>query len=109
MATLPRLGFRESLALLITLTCAAWCIPLFEFLYYGTPSLLSLATALMLTAMLTVWPFLTGKRVAKGADGVHVEKAMMCVECKSLAWPAEQAMGFCLRCGSTKKAVPAGA
>ena len=106
---MPRMGFRESLALLIVLTAASWGIPVFELYYYGSVSLLSMATALMLTAMLAVWPFLTGKRVTKTPSGVHVERAMMCVECKSLSWPAEQAMGFCLRCGSTKKAVPAGA
>ena len=108
MSGLPRMGFRESLALLIVLTVASWGIPVFEALYYGSVSLLSMATALMLTTMLAVWPFLTGKRVTKTGHGVHVEKAMMCVECKSLSWPAEQAMGFCMRCGSTKKAVPAG-
>jgi hypothetical protein len=99
------MGFRESLALLIVLTVASWGIPVFELYYYGSVSMLSMATALMLTTMLAIWPFLTGKRVAKG----HIERAMMCVECKSLSWPAEQAMGFCMRCGTTKKAVPAGA
>ncbi|MEA3137687.1 MAG: hypothetical protein QOC71_1968, partial [Thermoplasmata archaeon] len=83
--------------------------PVFELLYYGSASILSMATALMLTAMLAVWPFLTGKRVTKTAGGVQMERAMMCVECKSLSWGAEQAMGFCMRCGSTKKAMPAGA
>jgi len=102
---MKRLGFRESLGLLIAVTIAAWGIPVFEWFYYGSVSMVSLATASMLTVMLAVWPFLTGKRLQNG----HVESAMMCVECKSLAWPAEQAMGFCLRCGSTKKAVPAGA
>lgn len=102
---IPRMGFRESLALLIILTVASWGIPVFELYYYGSVSLLSMATALMLTTMLAIWPFLTGKRVSHG----HIERAMMCVECKSLSWPAEQAMGFCMRCGSTKKAVPAGA
>ena len=103
------MGFRESFALLIVLTIASWWIPTFELFYYGNASVLSMATALMLTLMLGVWPFLTGKRVTKTQQGVHVERAMMCVECKSLSWPAEQAMSFCLRCGSTKKAVPAGA
>lgn len=102
---MPRMGFRESFALLIVLTVASWGIPTFELLYYGSASILSMATALMLTLMLGVWPFLTGKRVQNG----HLERAMMCVDCKSLSWPAEQAMGFCIRCGSTKKAVPAGA
>lgn len=102
---MPRLGFRESFALLIVLTVASWGIPVFELFYYGNASMLSMVTALMLTAMLGVWPFLTGKRLQNG----HLEKAMMCVECKSLSWPAEQAMSFCMRCGSTKKAVPAGA
>lgn len=102
---MPRMGFRESLLLLIVLTAAAWGIPVFEMAYYGSVSLLSMATALMLTAMLAVWPFLTGKRMQNG----RLERASMCVECKSLSWPAEQAMGFCLRCGSTKAAVPAGA
>lgn len=102
---MPRIGFRESFALLIVLTVAAWGIPAFELAYYGDASILSMVTALMLTAMLGVWPFLTGKRVQNG----HVERAMMCVDCKSLSWPAEQALGFCIRCGSTKKAVPAGA
>jgi hypothetical protein len=105
----PRMGFRESFALLIVLTVASWGIPAFELAYYGSASVLSMVTALMLTTMLGVWPFLTGKRVAKTPEGVHVERAMMCVECKSLSWPAEQAMTFCLRCGSTKTAVPAGA
>lgn len=99
------MGFRESFALLIVLTVAAWGIPAFELFYYGNASILSMATALMLTTMLGVWPFLTGKRVQNG----QIERAMMCVECKSLSWPAEQAMTFCMRCGSTKKAVPAGA
>jgi hypothetical protein len=103
------MGFRESLALLIVLTVASWGIPVFELAYYGSVSALSMVTALMLTTMLAVWPFMTGKRVTKTTGGVHVERAMMCVECKSLCWPAEQAMGFCLRCGSAKKAVPAGA
>ena len=98
------MGFRESLLLLIVLTVAAWGIPVFEMAYYGSVSLLSVATALLLTAMLAVWPFLTGKRVSNG----RVERAMMCVECKSLSWPAEKAMTFCMRCGSTKAAVPAG-
>ncbi len=102
---MPRIGFRESFALLIVLTVAAWGIPAFELAYYGSPSILSLVTALMLTAMLGVWPFLTGKRVQHG----HLERAMICVDCNSLSWPAEQAMGFCIRCGSTKKVVPAGA
>lgn len=102
---MARMGFRESLALLIVLTVAAWGIPVFEMAYYGSVSVLSMATALMLTAMLAVWPFLTGKRVTKGG----IERAMMCVECKSLSWPAEQALGFCMRCGSTKPAVRAGA
>ena len=106
---MPRMGFRESFALLIVLTVASWGIPVFELFYYGDASILSMATALMLTAMLAVWPFLTGKRVTKTSDGVQLERAMMCVECKSLTWPAEQAMNFCMRCGSTKKAVPAGA
>ena len=102
---MSRFGFRESFALLIVLTVAAWGIPTFELLYYGNASILSMATALMLTLMLGVWPFLTGKRVQNG----RVERAMMRVDCKSLSWPAEQAMGFCIRCGSTKKATPAGA
>src|SRR5688500_20286997 len=82
----PRMGFRESFALLIVLTVASWGIPTFELFYYGDASVLSMATALMLTAMLGVWPFLTGKRVQNG----RLERAMMCVECKSLSWPAEQ-------------------
>lgn len=102
---MKRLGFRESLGLLIVVTVAAWGIPVFEVLYYGSVSMLSLATAGMLTLMLAVWPFLTGKRLQDG----HLESALMCVECKSFVWPAEQAMGFCLRCGSTRKAIPASA
>jgi hypothetical protein len=103
------MGFRESFALLIVLTVASWGIPVFELFYYGSASILSMATALVLTLMLGVWPFLTGKRVTKAGGAVQLERAMMCVDCKSLSWPAEQAMGFCIRCGSTKKAVPAGA
>jgi hypothetical protein len=100
-----RLGFRESLGLLIVVTIAAWGIPVFEVLYYGSASLVAIATAGMLTLMLAVWPFLTGKRVQKG----HIERALQCVECKSLTWPTETAMGFCMRCGSTKPPVPASA
>jgi hypothetical protein len=99
------MGFRESLGLLIIVTVGAWGIPVLELLYYGAASLLGVLTALCLTAMLAVWPFLTGKRLQHG----HFERAMMCVECRSLSWPAEKAIKFCLRCGSTKAAVPAGA
>ena len=105
MARMGRMGFRESLGLLIVVTVASWGIPVFELLYYGSVSLVSLATALMLTTMLAVWPFLTGKRLQNG----HLEHALQCVECKSLVWPAEQAMGFCLRCGSTKAPTPVAA
>jgi hypothetical protein len=84
------------------LTIASWGVPAFELASYGSVSMLSLITAVMLTVMLGVWPFLTGRRLTQG----RIEHAMMCVECRSLAWPAEQALGFCLRCGSTKKAVP---
>lgn len=100
---MKRLGFRESLGLLIAVTLAGWGIPLFEFVYYGSVSLVSVVTASMLTLMLALWPFLTGRRVQHG----RVETAMMCVECRSFVWPTEQALGFCLRCGSTKKAVAA--
>lgn len=100
---MKRLGFRESLGLLIVVTVAAWGIPVFEMAYYGSVSLVSLVTAAVLTVMLAVWPFLTGKRV----QGGHIERALQCVECKSLTWPTEEALGFCMRCGSTKKAVPA--
>ena len=102
---MKRLGFRESLGLLIVVTVAAWGIPVFEVFYYGSVSLVSVATASMLTLMLAIWPFLTGKRVQNG----HIEHALQCVECKSLTWPTETALGFCMRCGSTKKAVPASA
>ena len=100
---MKRLGFRESLGLLIVVTVAAWGIPVFEVFYYGSVSLVSVATASMLTLMLAVWPFLTGKRVQNG----HIEHALQCRECKSFVWPTEQTLGFCLRCGSTKKAVAA--
>lgn len=102
---MSRFGFRESFALLIVLTVASWGIPAFELAYYGNASILSMATALMLTLMLGVWPFMTGKRVQNG----QIERAKMCVDCKSLSWPAEQAMGFCIRCGSTKTPAPASA
>lgn len=105
MPRMARMGFRESLLLLIVLTVAAWGIPVFELFYYGTASMLAVATALLLTTMLVIWPFLTGKRLQNG----RLERAMMCVECKSLSWPAEKAMAFCMRCGSTKAAVPASA
>lgn len=98
------IGYRESLGLLIVVTVAAWGIPVFELLYYGSVSLLSMATALVLTLMLAVWPFMTGKRVHDG----RVERAsLQCRECKSFVWPTEQTLGFCLRCGSTKPAVRA--
>ena len=100
---MKRLGSRESLGLLIVVTVAAWGIPVFEWAYYGSVSVVSLATASMLTLMLAVWPFMTGKRLQNG----HVEHALQCVECKSITWPTEQALGFCMRCGSTKKAMPA--
>ena len=100
---MKRLGSRESLGLLIVVTLAAWGIPVFELFYYGTVSLVSLATASMLTILLGLWPFLTGKRMHEG----RIENARMCVECKSFVWPTEEALGFCLRCGSTRKFVPA--
>ena len=94
---------RQSLALLIVVTVGAWGIPVFEVFYYGAMSVVSIVTAGMLTTMLIVWPFLTGRRLHDG----KLESAMMCVECHSMAWPTEEALGFCLRCGSTRKAVPA--
>jgi hypothetical protein len=102
MARMARMGFRESLGLLIVVTVAAWGIPAFEMFYYGSVSVASVATALVLTAMLAVWPFMTGKRLQNG----QLERAVQCVECKSLVWPAEQAMKFCMRCGSTKAPMP---
>lgn len=102
---MKRMGFRESLGLLIVITVAAWGIPLFEVLYYGSASLLAVGTALLFTVLLAVWPFLTGKRLQDG----QLVRALQCVECKSYVWPTEQAIGFCLRCGSTKQAVRASA
>lgn len=100
---MKRLGSRESLGLLIVVTVAAWGIPVFELFYYGSVSLVSLATASMLTILLGLWPFLSGKRLHEG----QLQRALMCVECRAFTWPTEQAIGFCLRCGSTKKAIPA--
>lgn len=103
--SMRRMGFRESLGLLIVVTLAAWGIPVFELLYYGSVSLVSMATALLLTLLLAIWPMMTGRRMHEG----RLESALQCVECKSFVWPTEQAIGFCLRCGSTKKAVRASA
>jgi hypothetical protein len=92
---------RTSFVLLAVLAAVSWGIPVLEYVAYGALSLMSLATAFMLTAMLIAWPWLNGRRVAHG----HVERARMCLECRSLAWPAEQTLGFCLRCGSTRPPV----
>ena len=100
---MPSLSPRQSLGLLIVVTVAAWTIPMFEVYYYGAMSVMSVVTALMLTGMLMVWPFVTGRRLHDG----RLESAMMCVECRSLTWPTEEALGFCLRCGSMRKAIPA--
>ncbi len=100
-----RIGFRETLGLLILATVAVWAYQGVSYFRDGSISLLFLSTGLLLTGMLTIWPFFNGKRLANG----RVESAHMCVDCKSPVWPTEHAIGFCLRCGSTKPSVPASA
>lgn len=97
-------GPRSSFYLLVVLTALSWAIPIWEATQYHMVSVISAVTAGMFTAMLVAWPFLTGTRVAKSG----VQHANMCVECRSLRWPAEAALGFCLHCGSMRPPVRAG-
>ncbi|MEK6975587.1 MAG: hypothetical protein AABY18_04505 [Candidatus Thermoplasmatota archaeon] len=95
---MTRIGTPTALALL---AAAAWAVPLWEAVHYGEVSILSIVTAGMFTAMLAVWPFLTGRRLRAG----HAEKALMCRDCHALRWPTEVSFGFCIHCGSSRPAV----
>ena len=97
---MPRIGTVPALAFL---AAAAWAIPAFEFLRYGTVSVISAVTALMFTAMLIAFPFLNGRRVKDG----HAQRAVMCRDCHGLRWPTDLDVGFCIHCGSLRPAVPA--
>lgn len=92
---------RNAFPLLLALAVAAWGVPAFEGITHGSISAPSLAVALGLTLLAGGWPLLYGKRL----QGGHVERALACAVCNTLVWPAEQAFGFCLRCGTTKPAV----
>lgn len=95
---------RWALPLLMALTVATWGLVLWEWGDARTLSVMPLVTACMFTAMALLWPFLAGARFQHG----HVRRALQCVECRTLFWPTEEALGFCLRCGSTRRPVAAG-
>lgn len=88
---------------LVLLTVLSWSLPAWEYGMHGRVSVLSVVTALMFTAMLVAWPFLTGHRV----HGAHLEHARMCRDCHALRWPGDLDVGFCLHCGSTRTTVAA--
>lgn len=94
IATVPAMVF---------LVLASWAIPVGEYLVYDTVSVISVVTAAMFTIMLAAMPFLSGRRLHQG----HAERAMMCRDCRSLRWPNELSVGFCIHCGSMRPAVPA--
>lgn len=93
-----------ALPVLAVLAAAACAVVAWEWMHGQAISLVSALTAAMLLAMLVLWPFLFGARVVHG----HMEHARRCVECHALRWPGEEALGFCLRCGSTRRPVPVG-
>ena len=97
MGPMVRIGTLPTLTLLAV---AAWGVPIWEALALGSVSALSLVTALMFTAMVAIWPFLSGRRLAHG----RAEKAMMCRDCHNLRWPNES-FGFCIHCGCSRPAV----
>lgn len=97
MGAMVRIGTVPILALL---AAAAWGVPVWEVLYYGAVSAMSVVTASMFTAMLIAWPLLNGRRLNHG----RAEKAMMCRDCHNLRWPNES-FGFCIHCGSSRPAV----
>lgn len=89
-----------TLPMLTLLAAAAWAVPVWEALYLGSVSALSMATATMFTLMVAAWPFVNGRRLSHG----RAEKAMMCRDCHNLRWPNET-LGFCIHCGSARPAV----
>lgn len=98
--SMPRIG---TVPALVCLAVASWAIPVFEYLRYGSVSVISVGTAAMFTAMLVTFPFLTGRRLKAG----HTERASMCRDCHNLRWPTDMAVGFCIHCGSMRAAIPA--
>lgn len=88
---------------MLFLVAVSWAIPLGEYLYYGVVSIISLVTAAMFTVMLAALPFISGRRLHHG----HAQRAMMCRDCRSLRWPSDLDVGFCIHCGSVRPAVPA--
>lgn len=100
---MPSIGRRDAFAILLVLTIAAWGVLGFQLVTPGVASAPVLGLALSLTLLLGSWPLLHGKRLQAG----HVERALACAVCNTLVWPAERALGFCVRCGTTKPAVAA--
>ena len=88
--------------LLIGLGAASWAVPAWEYATHGMVSIVSVVTATMFTAMVAAWPFLNGRRV----HHARVEKAVMCRDCRSLRWPSDLDVGFCIHCGSMRAAIP---
>jgi len=88
------------LAFLVVVALAAWGIVVGELLLTGTVSLLAIATAAVLTALLAFWPILGATR---GARTVRMPDP--CRECgaMSLGWPG---IKFCLQCGAYPKVRP---
>lgn len=100
---MPAVNVRDAFGFLLALALASWGVPVFELVTLGAASALSLALAVGLTVLLGSWPFVYGKRLRGG----HVERALACSVCNTLVWPAEGALGFCVRCGTTKPAIAA--
>lgn len=103
---MSEIGKRLSFLALAILTLAAWMMPLWEYLARGQITVITVASAAFLTTMLVMWPFLT-EHTHKGKS-VRDNKARMCVECHAVRWPSEETIGFCLRCGSTRRPVRVG-
>jgi hypothetical protein len=98
------LSARHAIAILATLAVALWGV----FVYQVSQgpahhAIVALGHALMLTAMLVAYPFLTGWRITSG----HVEHGVLCRDCGAPRWDGQMSFGFCLRCGSTRIAKPA--
>jgi hypothetical protein len=84
-------------ALLLLLSIVSWAVVLGEAAMTGGVSLLSIASAVLVTGLVLAWPFLNGTRL----HGLHAIQLEPCRFCGTFPVPA---LKFCIRCGAYPKA-----
>jgi hypothetical protein len=86
-------------ALLLLLAAISWGVVLGEAALQHTVTLMSVGSAVLVTALVFAWPFLNGARMA----GAHVVQLQACRFCGTLpvSW-----LQFCIRCGAYPKGPP---